>query len=101
MSEFFAEISVGYIPLLFLLGMTTFTLSTISGGGGAMMQIPILNFLIGTSSTAPVINLGALVSRPSRIIIFWKHIVWKVLEMFRKNNGKNQVLYIRQKTDFR
>ncbi|PVW13058.1 sulfite exporter TauE/SafE family protein [Marixanthomonas spongiae] len=63
---------------LFFLGATAFTLSTISGGGGALMQIPILNFLIGTSQTAPVINLGTFISRPSRIIIFWKHIVWKV-----------------------
>ncbi|MEZ4817998.1 MAG: sulfite exporter TauE/SafE family protein [Flavobacteriaceae bacterium] len=63
---------------LFVLGASTFTLSTISGGGGAMMQIPILNFLIGTSQTAPVINLGAFISRPARIALFWKHIHWKV-----------------------
>lgn len=63
---------------LFALGAATFTLSTISGGGGALMQIPVLNFLIGTSQTAPVINLGTFISRPSRIVIFWKHIVWKV-----------------------
>ncbi|RFN60151.1 sulfite exporter TauE/SafE family protein [Marixanthomonas ophiurae] len=63
---------------LFFLGAIAFTLSTISGGGGALMQIPILNFLIGTSQTAPVINLGTFISRPTRIIIFWKHIVWKI-----------------------
>jgi len=82
MADLFSEISFVYLPLLFLLGAATFTLSTISGGGGAMMQIPILNFLIGTSQTAPVINLGALISRPSRIIIFWKHIEWKVFWYF-------------------
>ncbi|MDX1462875.1 MAG: sulfite exporter TauE/SafE family protein [Marinirhabdus sp.] len=63
---------------LFVLGAAAFTLSTISGGGGALMQIPILNFLIGTSKTAPVINLGTFISRPSRIIIFWKYISWQV-----------------------
>ncbi len=42
------------------------------------MQIPVLNFLIGVPQTAPVLNLGALVSRPSRIIIFWNDIVWSV-----------------------
>ncbi len=68
--------------LLFLLGASTFTLSTISGGGGAMMQIPVLNFLIGASQTAPVINLGAFISRPTRILIFWKYIVWKVFWYF-------------------
>lgn len=80
--DLFAEISIGLLIGLFVIGASTFTLSTVSGGGGAMMQIPILNFLIGTSQTAPVINLGALISRPSRILIFWKHIVWKVFWYF-------------------
>ncbi len=73
-----SELSPWLLLGLFALGACTFTLSTISGGGGALMQIPILNFLIGTSKTAQVINLGTFVSRPTRIIIFWKHIVWKV-----------------------
>ncbi|MBL4662607.1 MAG: sulfite exporter TauE/SafE family protein [Flavobacteriaceae bacterium] len=64
------------------LGATTFTLSTISGGGGALLQIPILNFIIGTSQAGPVINLGAFISRPTRILIFWKHINWKVFWYF-------------------
>lgn len=80
--EFFAEISIWLLIGLFLLGAATFTLSTISGGGGAMMQIPILNFLIGTSQTAPVINLGAFISRPARIALFWKYINWKVFWYF-------------------
>ncbi len=67
---------------LFFLGASTFTLSTISGGGGAMMQIPILNFLLGTAQTAQVINLGSFISRPTRILIFWKHINWKVFWYF-------------------
>ena len=78
MQEIFTDISFVLIAILFLLGTAAFTLSTISGGGGALMQIPVLNFLIGTSQTAPVINLGTFISRPARIILFWKHIVWKV-----------------------
>lgn len=68
--------------LLFSLGAVAFTLSTISGGGGAMMQIPVLNVLLGTSQTAPVLNLGAFISRPSRVILFWKHINWTVFWYF-------------------
>ncbi|MCW8981474.1 MULTISPECIES: sulfite exporter TauE/SafE family protein [Altibacter] len=78
MTEFFADIQFWLLAVLFTLGAAAFTLSTISGGGGALMQIPILNLLIGTSQTAPVLNLGTMISRPSRIIIFWKHIVWSV-----------------------
>lgn len=78
MAEIFTEISFGLVIILFLMGTAAFTLSTISGGGGALIQIPLLNFLIGTSQTAPVINLGTFISRPARILLFWKHIVWKV-----------------------
>jgi uncharacterized membrane protein YfcA len=78
MISLLADLSLWLLLGLFALGVITFTLSTISGGGGALMQIPVLNFLIGTSQTAPVINLGTFISRPSRIVIFWKHIVWKV-----------------------
>ncbi len=78
MDHLFAEISIWLLLGLFFLGAAAFTLSTISGGGGAFMQIPILNFLLGASKTAQVINLGSFISRPSRIIIFWKHINWTV-----------------------
>lgn len=78
----FLALDFGLLALLFVLGAAAFSLSTISGGGGAMMQIPILNALIGTAQTAPVLNLGAFISRPSRIIIFWKDIHWKVFWYF-------------------
>lgn len=78
MFEVLQNIDIFLAFILFIAGAFAFTLSTISGGGGALMLIPFLNFFIGTSQTAPVLNLGAFISRPSRIIIFWKNIVWRV-----------------------
>lgn len=78
MFEVLQNIDLFLVIILFIAGAIAFTLSTISGGGGALMLIPFLNFFIGISQTAPVLNLGAFISRPSRIIIFWKNIVWKV-----------------------
>ncbi|MGV6829815.1 MAG: sulfite exporter TauE/SafE family protein [Flavobacteriales bacterium] len=78
MQSILDQIDISILILIFIIGMIAFTISTISGGGGALMQIPILNLLVGTSKTAPLLNLGTLISRPSRIIIFWKHIVWKI-----------------------
>jgi len=78
MTEAFSNIDFITIFILFLAGVLSFSISTISGGGGALMLIPLLNFIVGTTKTAPIINLGALISRPSRIIIFWNNIVWKV-----------------------
>ncbi len=78
MTELFSNIDFLLVLILFFAGLLSFSISTISGGGGALMLIPLLNFIVGTTKTAPIINLGAFISRPSRIIIFWKNIVWKV-----------------------
>ena len=64
--------------LLFVLGVAAFVLSTVSGGGGALVLVPALNWAIGVGNTAPVLNLGTFLGRPARLIIFWKHIQWKV-----------------------
>jgi uncharacterized membrane protein YfcA len=78
MIDIFKDIDFLLLLVLFIAGAITFSISTISGGGGALMLIPLLNLLVGTTKTAPIINLGAFISRPTRIIIFWKNIIWKV-----------------------
>ncbi len=78
MAEFFSIIDPLLLVVFLLMGIISFSISTISGGGGALMLIPLLNFIVGTTKTAPIINLGAFISRPSRVLIFWKHIEWKV-----------------------
>lgn len=64
--------------LLFVCGTLAFLLSTISGGGGSLILVPVLNAWIGAGSTAPVLNLGAFIGRPARLLLFWKNIQWKV-----------------------
>lgn len=66
------------LPVFFLLGMAAFMLSTLSGGGGALMMLPVLNVLIGTGQTAPIVNLGTFIGRPSRLWLFRKHINWQI-----------------------
>ncbi len=78
MPELLQEINILYLVIMFLAGMISFTISTISGGGGALILVPLLNFLVGTSKTAPIINLGTFIGRPTRLILFWKYINWSV-----------------------
>ncbi len=78
MAELFQDINILYLVILFLAGIVAFIISTISGGGGALILVPFINFLIGTTKTAPIINLGTFIGRPARLILFWKHINWKV-----------------------
>lgn len=74
----FSNVEISVALVLIALGIIAFVLSTISGGGGALLLVPALNWVIGVSHTAPVLNLGTAIGRPSRLIIFWKYINWKV-----------------------
>jgi uncharacterized membrane protein YfcA len=77
-SNIFDTIDLLNLLILFLAGIVAFIISTISGGGGALILVPFLNFLIGTPQTPPVLNLGTFIGRPARLILFWKHINWQV-----------------------
>ncbi len=78
LTEIIGGADLGLVLLLIGIGTIAFIISTISGGGGALVLVPVLNALIGISNTAPVLNLGTFLGRPARLIIFWKHIHWKV-----------------------
>ena len=78
MEELFSQAWWIY-PIIFLSGMAAYIISSISGGGGSLLLIPAVNFMFGPKVVAPILNLGALIGRPSRLIIFWKHIRWDVV----------------------
>lgn len=67
---------------LFVLGVLAFVISTISGGGGALILIPATSALIGAPAAPPVINLGTFISRPSRMIMFWHDIDWGLIKYY-------------------
>lgn len=68
--------------LLAIAGIIAFTISTISGGGGALLLLPIIGFLLGAQAAAPLVSIGAMVGRPVRLFLFWKDIDWKVVKYY-------------------
>lgn len=74
----FTLVDVKIVGLLMVLGIAAFVISTLSGGGGALILVPVLNWTLGVTNTAPALNLGSFLGRPSRLIIFWKYINWNV-----------------------
>ena len=56
LSSLFAQADILIVALIFVLGIVAFILSTISGGGGGLVLVPVFNWLIGVSQTAPVLN---------------------------------------------
>ncbi|MEJ2583529.1 MAG: sulfite exporter TauE/SafE family protein [Robiginitalea sp.] len=74
----FSETDPWVLLWLFLLGIVAFVFSTLAGGGGALVMVPLVNSFLGAQYTAPVVNLGNFIGRPSRLILYWKHIHWKL-----------------------
>ncbi|MGB1032081.1 MAG: sulfite exporter TauE/SafE family protein, partial [Flavobacteriales bacterium] len=67
---------------LFVTAMAAFAFSTMAGGGGAMILLPVVNALLGTDKAAPIIQLGNFLGRPTRIILFWKNINWNIVKAY-------------------
>ena len=77
MVDIFSSAHLIYV-IIFLAGLIAYIISTLSGGGGSLLLVPLIDFLIGGKATAPVINLGNLIGGPVRVILFWKYIDWKI-----------------------
>ncbi len=67
---------------LALAGAAAFTLSTLTAGGGALMLLPVLSYLIGAQQVAPVMNLGNFIGRPVRLVLYWKSIKWEIVKYY-------------------
>lgn len=76
------DINLATVAILFLFGIIAFIISTISGGGGALILVPTLNWLVGITKTAPILNLGTFLGRPARLFIFRKDVDWKVVAYY-------------------
>lgn len=55
-----------------------YIVSTIGGGGGSLLLVPVVSFMLGARAVAPVLSLGEMLSRPIRLVLFWKEIDWHV-----------------------
>ena len=78
----FGNTDPGLLLLLFFLGIVAFVFSTLAGGGGALLLLPLVSAFLGARHTAPVVNLGNFIGRPSRLILYWKHIPWKICAFY-------------------
>lgn len=67
---------------LFIAGMVAFIISTISGGGGAMLLIPVTSWMLGAAVAPPVINSATFMSNASRLYLFWHDIDWSLTKYY-------------------
>ena len=68
--------------VLIIAGIFAYIVSTLSGGGGALILLPLVGFYLSPSVVAPVVNLGNMIGRPVRLYFFWQYIDWKIVAYY-------------------
>jgi uncharacterized membrane protein YfcA len=64
---------------LFAAGFVSWTISTLAAGGGSVLTVAAASTMLGGHAVAPVITLTSMIAAPARIVLFWKHIEWRVV----------------------
>ncbi len=68
--------------LLFTAGFASWTISTLSGGGGNMFLVPIVAYLVRAEVVAPVVTMASLLASPARLLMLWEHVDWRVVRAY-------------------
>ena len=70
------------VLVLFLAAFVAWVVSTVAGGGGGTLMIPIIAWVANPKAVAPAITLGTLLSSPVRVWLFWRHIDWRIVRWY-------------------
>lgn len=65
--------------LLAVSGFIAWIVSTIGGGGGAMILVPLVGFIAGAQAVAPVTAVATLIAGGGRTLVFFRDIDWRVV----------------------
>jgi uncharacterized membrane protein YfcA len=65
--------------LLAASGFIAWIISTIGGGGGAMLLVPLVGFIAGAQAVAPVTTMTTLIAGSGRALVFWRDIEWRIV----------------------
>ncbi|MCO1334726.1 sulfite exporter TauE/SafE family protein [Microbulbifer sp. OS29] len=65
--------------LLLIFGALAWYISTLSAGGGAVLLLPVISFIVGPHLVAPTVTIAKCLASPYRALVFWSYIDWKVI----------------------
>jgi len=67
---------------LFASGFASWTISTLSAGGGSMLMVAATGTMLRGHAIAPVVTWTSLFAAPARMALFWNHIDWRVVRWY-------------------
>lgn len=70
------------VILLFIAGCASWTISIFAGAGGSIILLAAVTHLIRVTAIAPVITIASLMASPTRILVSWRLIEWKVVRWY-------------------
>jgi uncharacterized protein len=68
--------------LLFTAGSVSWTVGTFSGAAGSMVLLAIVTHVIRVNTIAPVITIASLMASPTRVLVWWPLIEWRVVRWY-------------------
>lgn len=65
--------------LLLAAASLSWTISTLSGGGGSILFVALVSYLSRSQAVAPVVTIASLMASPARMALSWRLIDWKLV----------------------
>ncbi|WP_445355592.1 sulfite exporter TauE/SafE family protein [Microbulbifer sp. EKSA008] len=65
--------------LLLIFGVLIWYISTLAAGGGALLLVPVISFIVGPHLVAPTVTIAKCLASPYRALVFWSYIDWRVV----------------------
>jgi uncharacterized membrane protein YfcA len=80
------------LALLFAAGFVSWAISTLSAGGGSLLILAAVSYVLEGQAVAPVVTLTSFAASPARMIILRRHIDWRVARWYAPGAATGAVL---------
>ena len=68
--------------LLAAAAFVAWLVSTVAGGAGGLLLVPVVQYLLGSRAVAPVVTLGEFIGGPIRVWLFWHEVRWEIVRWY-------------------
>jgi uncharacterized membrane protein YfcA len=67
---------------LFAAGFVSWVISTLAAGGGSVLIVAAVAFILHGQAIAPVVTMTSALASPARMILLWQWIDWRVVRWY-------------------